>query len=136
MKKIILIMCSIALASCSGTKGLFSDYERPDSLNIPSELFRDTLDASKTLASDTTNFGNTPWRQVFTDSKLQQLIEKALAENTDIKKADITIRQAEQGLKISRLAFLPQVALSPQGTISSYDFGKATKAYSIPIQAS
>ena len=136
MKKIILIMCSIALASCSGTKGLFSDYERPDILNIPSELFRDTLDASKTLASDTTNFGNTPWRQVFTDSKLQQLIEKALAENTDIKKADITIRQAEQGLKISRLAFLPQVALSPQGTISSYDFGKATKAYSIPIQAS
>ena len=137
MKKYIyMIICGAALASCSGTKGLYSNYERPDSIGVPSELFRDTLNADKTLAADTANFGNMPWRKVFTDQRLQTLIEKALAENTDIKKADITVRQAEQGLKISRLAFLPQVSLSPQAQVSSYDFGKAVVAYNIPIQAS
>lgn len=131
-----ILLCGATLASCSGTKGLFSDYERPDSISVPAELFRDTLDASKTLAADTANFGNMPWREVFTDKRLQALIERALEENTDIKKADITIRQAEQGLKISRLAFLPQVALSPQATVSSFDFGKAVTTYNIPVQAS
>ncbi|MBR1593511.1 MAG: TolC family protein [Alloprevotella sp.] len=132
----IILLCGLTLASCRGTNGLYSDYERPDSLGIPEGLFRDTASTDGVLAADTLNFGNMPWHEFFTDSRLQALIVRALEANIDLRKADITIRQAEQGLKVSRLAFFPTVALSPQGTISSYDFGKASKTYSIPVQAS
>lgn len=137
MKKYIyILLCGLVLTSCGQYKSLYSDYERPDTLGIPQELFRDTASADGVLAADTTNFGNMPWRDVFTDPRLQVLIERALAENSNMRKADINIRQTEQGLKVARLAYFPTVALSPQGTITSYDFGKATQAYNIPVQAS
>lgn len=132
---IALTLGAVTLVSCKSPKGLFSDYERPDSLSVPYALYRDTI-SDNPLASDTTNFGNMPWREVFTDPLLQNLIEKALVANTNIREADLNIQQAEQALKVSRLAFYPSVALSAQGTVSSWDFGKATKTYSIPLQAS
>lgn len=36
----------------------------------------------------------------------------------------------------AKLAFLPAFALSPQGTVSSFDTHKATQAYSLPVTAS
>ena len=36
----------------------------------------------------------------------------------------------------SKLAFLPSFALAPQGTVSSFDGGKATQTYSLPVTAS
>ena len=133
----ILLVCGIILPSCRHYKGLYSDYVRPDSLTVPTNLYRSTLlDSIHLLATDTVSFGSMPWREVFTDRHLQQLIERALTENTDIRKADLNIRKAEQGLRISRVAFLPQISFNPQGTVNSFDFGKAVTTYSVPIQAS
>ena len=39
-------------------------------------------------------------------------------------------------LTASKLAYLPSLSLSPQGTISSFDGAKATKTYSVPVTAS
>ncbi len=36
----------------------------------------------------------------------------------------------------ARLAYAPMLALSPQGTVSSFDKGKATQTYSLPVTAS
>ena len=36
----------------------------------------------------------------------------------------------------ARLAYAPTLALSPQGTVSSWDKGKATQTYSLPVTAS
>ena len=36
----------------------------------------------------------------------------------------------------ARLAYAPMLALSPQGTVSSWDKGKATQTYSLPVTAS
>lgn len=130
-----LTLGALTMVSCKSPNGLFSDYERPDSLQVPLELYRDTI-SDRALSADTTNFGNLPWREVFTDPQLQVLIEKALAANTNIREADINVKQAEASLKVSRLAFYPSLALSATGTVSSWDFGKATKTYSVPLSAS
>ena len=133
MNKIfVTILCGTALLSSCRT---MSNYERPESVSADS-LYRDTTDTYAVLQGDTTSFGNTPWREVFTEPQLQALIEKALAQNADLRKADLTITQAEAALKVARLAYLPSLAFSPQGTISSFDGGKATKTYSLPVQAS
>lgn len=133
MKKQLLyiIGCSAVLSSCH----LYSNYERPENL-VSDSLYRDTTAVYAVLASDTTNFGNTPWQEVFTEPQLQNLINKALAQNGNIRTADLTIKQAEAALKVSRLAYLPALTFSPQGTISSFDGSKATKTYTIPVQAS
>ena len=129
----LIISCPALLAGCS----LFSNYERPKELGISVDsLYRDTTDVYATINADTTNYGNTPWEQVFTDPHLQTLIRKALVQNTDMRTADLTIQQAEAQLQTSRLAFYPTISFNPQGNISSFDFGKATKTYSVPINAS
>lgn len=121
------------LASCS----LYKNYERPESLTggIDS-LYRDTTSTYAVVAADTTNYGNTPWEEVFTDPQLQTLIRKALANNTNLRNADLSIQQIEAMLKIQRLAYFPSMAFSPQGTLSSWDFQKASKTYAFPITAS
>lgn len=123
--------CSALLCSC----GIMKNYERPAEVtNGIEKLYRDTT-ATQAVA-DTANFGNTPWQQVFTDPHLQALIEKALAKNTDLHSAEISVKQAQASLKIARLAYYPSLTFSPQGTLSSWDFGKATKTYNVPLTAS
>ncbi len=130
---LIIIGCSAMLASCS----LYKNYERPESLTSGIDsLYRDTTSTYAVVAADTTNYGNTPWEEVFTDPHLQTLIRKALANNTNLRNADLSIQQIETMLKIQRLAYFPSLAFSPQGTLSSWDFQKASKTYAFPITAS
>lgn len=129
-----LALFSIAILAFNSCR-IYKSYERPE--NMPtSGLFRDTLATTGVLTSDTINFGNTPWRQVFTDPALQSLIERALERNTDLLSAEETVKQAQAMLTASKLAYLPSLSLSPQGTISSFDGAKATKTYSVPVTAS
>lgn len=128
---LVLLLASVSLVSCR----IYSNYERSE--NLPTTgLYRDTVSTTGILTSDTLNFGNTPWRQVFTDANLQNLIEKALAQNTDLLNAQETVEQAQASLKAAKLAYLPSLALSAQGTLSSFDGGKATKIYNVPVTAS
>lgn len=134
MKKnnLFILGFTVWMSSCH----LYSNYERPDNLPVDG-LYRDTTEAYAALAgNDTTNFGNLPWREVFTEPRLQSLIETALEKNTDLRTADLTVRQAEAGLQTSRLAFLPSVTFTPQGTISKVEGMSNTKTYTIPVQAS
>ncbi len=134
MKQFILLIAGSALfASC----GIYSTYQRSgEPLAGLDSLYRDTTDTYAVIKGDTTNFGNTPWQEVFTEPQLQALITKALANNTNMREADLTIQQAEAGLKVARLAYYPSLTFSPQGTVSSWDFGKATKTYNFPVTAS
>ena len=75
-----VLACSIllSLSSC----GLYNKYERPEV--VTDDIVRDPLALNGALqATDTTSFGNLPWRQVFTDPQLQSLIEKGLANNPE-----------------------------------------------------
>ena len=131
MKKIMIFMCAALLSGC----GLYNKYERPD-VNAEG-LVRDPLSLTDTLAvQDTTSFGYMPWRSVFTDPQLQSLIQQGLDNNPDLLNAALNVKMMETALTVAKLAFLPSVAISPQGTLSSFDGSPATKAYTLPISAS
>lgn len=122
---------TLLLGSC----GLYNKYERPD-VNTAG-LVRDTASVSDTLAvRDTSNFGNLPWREVFTDPQLQALIEQGLENNADLLNAALNVKMVEAQLTAAKLAFVPSFTFSPQGTLTSWDGSKTTKTYSLPVQAS
>ena len=126
-----MMSAAVLLSSC----GLYNKYERPD---VDTKgLVRDTQSLTDTLAvQDTTSFGNLPWRTVFTDPQLQALIQQGLDNNPDLLNAALNVKMVNEALKVAKLAFLPSVALSPQGTLTSFDGAAATKAYQLPVSAS
>ena len=126
MKKIIVLTTATALLSSCG---IYTKYQ-------PAETTPDNLYGEEVAVDDTTNFGNVNWRELFTDPQLQALIEQGLQNNTDLRSAQLQIEEAEAALMSAKLAYLPSFALSPQGTISSFDGGKATKTYTLPVTAS
>lgn len=122
---------TVLMSSC----GLYNKYERPD-VNTTG-LVRNVKSATDTLAvTDTASFGNLPWRSVFTDNKLQSLIETGLEHNVDLLNAALNVKMVETQLTVAKLAFVPSFTFTPQGTISSWDGNKATKVYSLPVNAS
>lgn len=133
MKIKSIIIVGLAATALTGCKSLYGKYERPE-VNTAG-IVRNPVGEGSLAESDTTNFGNLPWRQLFTDPQLQTIIEHALANNTDLLNAALNVDIAEAQLKAAKLAFLPQFAFTPQGTITR--FNEATiKSYSIPVTAS
>ncbi|MBQ7741487.1 MAG: efflux transporter outer membrane subunit [Bacteroidaceae bacterium] len=127
---IIIVLCTL-LQSC----GLYNKYKRPD-VNTEG-LYRDLSNDLDTLvAKDTTTLASTPWREVFTDPKLQVLIDSALVNNSDLLTAALSVKQAETMLSVAKLAYVPSFVFAPSGSLSSWDNNKAVQTYSLPIQAS
>ena len=134
MKKLNIIIIALAALSLTGCKSLYGNYERPDIKT--SGIVRDPVDDKAALAGSS-DFGNLPWRSVFTDPQLQTLIEKALENNPDLLNAALNIDIAEQQLRASKLAFLPSVVFAPNGSISHFGtHTSSTQAYTLPITAS
>ena len=129
-----LVLGCLLLSSC----GLYNKYDRPEEVNTKG-LIRDIVSDGDTLqVNSDENFGNLPWREVFTDPQLQGLIEKALENNTDLRNAALNVKMMQSMLTVSKLAFLPSIAIAPQGTISrvQMDGASTTKTYQLPIAAS
>lgn len=86
---------------------------------------------------DSASFGNIRWEQVFTDPLLADLIREALAANVDLDNARLNVEVARANMRGARLAYLPSLALAPQGGASSVSNGKLTNwNYTIPLTAS
>ena len=127
MRKIIILSAAtLVLSSC----GIYNKY-KPVS-EVPEGLYG----SESVAAADTANFGNLSWREVFTDSSLQNLIDSALVRNTDMQTAHLRVKEAEATLLTSKLSYLPSLFLAPEGAASSFDRGKATQTYSLPVTAS
>ena len=131
-KSIITLLSAAALMSSCG---LYNKYERQD-VKVDG-IVRDAVSDVDTLAvADTASFGNLPWRSVFTDPQLQTLIETGLENNIDLLNAALNVDMMKAQLKVAKLAFLPSIAFSPSGTLSSWDGGTPSKVYQMPISAS
>ena len=124
----ILVIClaALSLGGCSTFKSLHDTYQ--SQATVPADVF------GTTIATEGTSLAELSWREFFTDPLLQQLIETALARNTDINSARIAIQQSEASLDAAKQAFFPSVYFSPSGTISSYGGSAASKTYNMPLQ--
>lgn len=61
------------------------------------------------LDSNSGDLGQMKWQQVFTDPLLQDLIRKALAQNTNLGLAATRIEQVRQNLRLAHLQDIPQI---------------------------
>jgi len=128
--KNIIIVAAVGtmLTGC----GLYNKYEK--TVEEPAGVFGNSQDIVS--ASSESTIADMSWREFFTDPMLQNLIEQALANNTDLNTARINIEKSQISLKTKKLAYLPSVSFSPQGSLSSFDGAKATKSYIIPLDVS
>ena len=123
MRKALLMICTaVMINSC----GIYTKYE--PQTTVPDKLYGDSV----VIGTDTTSLGNVEWRELFTDTLLQRLIEKGLENNTDYKSAQLRIEEAEATLMAAKLAYLPSFAFAPQGSVSSFNSQKATYTYQLP----
>jgi len=126
MKRIIIgLLLSTGLSGCH----IYRTYERPELSGV------DSLYRVPAMTEDTMSLADFSWKELFTDTVLQQLIEKGIANNTDLNIARLKVREAEALLTSSKLAYLPSVSLTPQGTIKSIGGNSPTKTYNLAASA-
>lgn len=139
MKKTIFSAALLlSLSSC----GIYTKYQPETS--VPDKLFGDSVMEKSIIEyqsnaqnqTDSTSLGLMDWRKLFKDPLLQQYIERALSQNTDYQQAMLRVEESRATLKAAKLAFLPSFAISPQGGVSSFDGGKASQTYSVPLNMS
>lgn len=116
---VIIVLAAVSLSSC----GIYNKYQRP------ADITADGLYGQEVCTDDTASIASLSWREVFADPRLQQLIDSALANNTDLLSARERIKEAEATLMSARLAYLPSFMLTPQGGVSSFDGAKGSWTY-------
>ena len=119
MKKTLynVIVCALlgsAMTSCA----VFKNYHRE---KVVGEVQTDGI-YGDAQSGDSLGLGDLSWRELFTDPTLQTLIEKALAQNTDVRNTDLQIQEVQYALKASKMAFIPSITFSANGSITkAYD---------------
>ncbi|MEC3878690.1 efflux transporter outer membrane subunit [Parapedobacter sp. 10938] len=103
------VICSLLISSCKVGR----DYVRPET--DLTDTFRGTV-VDESALDDSVNIADIPWYDFFTDSMLTMLIDSAIANNFDMQTALKNIEIANQSVRQSRAAFLPQIGAELAGT--------------------
>lgn len=114
---------------------IYKSYGRLEDITVEGP-YRDTIADGDTLAADTVSLGNLPWREVFTDARLQMPTERILTNNADLRSVVLIVRQARAALMSVCLTYTPVPVLPPQRAASNWDKGRATQTYSFPVTTS
>ena len=105
-KPLLLIVVAITMQSCFVAK----DYTRPE-LEETDHLFR-----TDNLPADSLSMADISWKDLFSDSYLQQYINEGLQNNLDIRTAIQQILVTEAYLKQGKAGYLPTVSATAQMT--------------------
>jgi multidrug efflux system outer membrane protein len=134
MKRLLATTVTAALL-CACTLG--PDYKRP-AVEAPKAFQYETKDAANTA--------DTLWWKQFNDPVLEQLIDEALAHNTNIQIAAANVEQAAAILTQSRSQFFPTVgygagagrqrAVEPAFAAQLPNYPNPTSSYTAALQAS
>ncbi|KIO50502.1 efflux transporter outer membrane subunit [Nitrosospira sp. NpAV] len=95
----ILLFSSLFLASCA----MGPDYFRPPI---------DTAEKFRMTETEGQSIANLPWWELLRDEELQRLINQALLENKDLKRAVASVEELQARLGIARMDFLPKMDIN------------------------
>ena len=129
-KNISLFIVMVALAAITSSCNIYRKYD-PAKEGVSKEYIQ-----AKSEAIDSTALGNISWEAMFTDPTLQALIQQALANNTNMRNAQLNVEIAQAQLLGAKLSYLPSLALSPNGGAASYGGSKMSWSYQLPLAAS
>lgn len=118
---------AVSLSGCH----IYQKYETPTSTPLTKEYAE-----VKAQEPDSTAFGNLRWQDVFTDPVLADLISRALENNTDLRNAQLNVEAAQAQLLGAKLAYLPSLAIAPNGAGAKYASNPFGWSYQLPAQAS
>ena len=94
-----LLIGILLLTSCA----MGPDYTRPD-LSPPASF--------RMAEAESESFANLPWWELLQDPALQTLIQMALRENKDLKRAVASVEEFQTRLFIARMDFAPKADIS------------------------
>lgn len=123
---------ALALGACN----LAPKYVRPDAPVLPS---LPQGPAYPTLPAGETTVDALGWRAFFTDTRLQQVISRALAENRDLRVALANVERARALYRVDRAALFPIVnatatlSEAQSGTASNFLVQAGASAYEIDL---
>ena len=123
---ITMTLLLLSMSSC----GIYTKY------SAQTELDNNDIYGNIQLSADSDNLAMLPWKELFSDEKLQELIELGLNNNRDAQVALLRIDQAEASLKAAKLSFLPSFAVTPQGNANQFGSNSISYTYSVPLSAS
>lgn len=126
---ILVVTLGVATSGCH----IYKKFEMPSQSALGTEF-----EQAKAQEPDSTALGNLPWPQVFTDPLLNDLINRALENNTDLKNAKLNVDVAHANMLGARLSYLPSVVLAPNGSGSTTSLPGSTMTwtYQIPLSVS
>lgn len=106
MRILSLFIGSLFLAACA----VGPDYSRPD-LSPPAS-FR-----MAGVETEAESFANLPWWELLQDPALHTLIQTALKENKDLKRAVASVEEFQARLFVARMDFAPKADISGNAPI-------------------
>ncbi len=124
------VLAAATLSSCN----IYKKFDMPDDSALAAEYKK-----AREAEVDSAAFGNMRWQDVFTDPMLADLINQALANNTNLRNAKLNVDIAHASLKGAKLSYLPSVALGPNGSGSKFfvhPHQSLSWSYQIPLSVS
>jgi outer membrane protein, multidrug efflux system len=122
---------AVAVAALSAGCAVGPDYHRP-SADVP-PAWQPEAPWHEAAPGDTALKGN--WWEVFQDPQLNPLVEKALANNQNLRVAAARLQQSQDQLTIARSALFPAIELSGSASRSKDSANRPLAAYSQPNQS-
>lgn len=122
---LLLLPAVVVIAACKVT----TPYRRASGL-AGNGLYRDTT------ITDTTTIADVPWRQFFTDTLLQHLIDEGLRNNLDLRIAVERIHEAEANFRQSGLAFFPSLNANASAALQKNAGVPSTRNYEVFLNSS
>jgi NodT family efflux transporter outer membrane factor (OMF) lipoprotein len=114
----ILMIITFNVVSCKVMHlGKFPEIKADDN------LYRDLN------ISDSSSLALVPWRELFTDTILQSIIEKTLNNNPDMQVAVARVKKAEAAFRQSRAEFFPSLNAGINATYQSETGGTGVPEY-------
>ena len=139
MKKVLVLLLAALLLLGTVACGEYRPAPDTPPGDTPGheDVKTDGLFGDNVTSTDSTSIARIPWREFFTDTKLQALIEEGLKNNYDLRTATLRIEEANAALRTARLSYYPSFSFSPSGTLSfSNNFHSVSGSYKLPIDLS